>query len=146
MGRMGGYSIEKTAKKSIEEIISLFKSEELENIATHYTSTEMEIKDGNIRTDDPYSFKLSCVLPNWSSKFQNDRVRKLMEYVIKINTPAHLIVNFYWLDTEQMGDFEDIHQKWLAEKTKQDSNFATLDELSLALLAKIEHLQFAKNN
>ncbi len=60
-----------------------------------------------------YSFRLSAVLPAWSRRCRNRHFRNLVCETLRLNAPAHVLVEFHWLEFEQMRAFEDLYQSWL---------------------------------
>ena len=83
---------------------------------------------------DPYSLQISVLLPAWTARFQNPKLRKLMEQVIKAHSPAHLVVHFLPLGLEDMREFEHAYQAWAEAKASPETPTSTLDDLSYFLL------------
>lgn len=50
--------------------------------------------------DDPYSFRLTFVMPGWMQKFRNLNFRKYAERIIRTETPAHLLPKICWVGNE----------------------------------------------
>lgn len=63
--------------------------------------------------EDPYSFKVTAVLPGWPSKFTNYNMRTHVEKVLRHELPAHIALNYIWISQEQMKDFEICYKNWL---------------------------------
>ncbi|GAH44595.1 unnamed protein product, partial [marine sediment metagenome] len=100
------------------------------------------INDDN-QTKDPYSFRISIVLPSgfltdfnsvnsvikertWSTRFRNLDFRRLVEKIIIQETPAHILPRIYWLHansgidnptTPSLNRFETVYREWLEAKT-----------------------------
>ncbi|GAB2765077.1 hypothetical protein GCM10027275_02940 [Rhabdobacter roseus] len=54
--------------------------------------------DCNTCTDtDPYSFRLTLVMPGWLPRFQNLHFRRYAERLIRAEAPAHLLVKVCWI-------------------------------------------------
>ncbi len=70
---------------------------------------------------DPYSFRISIILPSWPEKFRNFNFRRFVEKTIRMETPAHIFPRICWIDLKQMQDFEIIYKKWLEELTKKET-------------------------
>lgn len=70
--------------------------------------------------EDPYSFRVSFVLPCWPKRFRNKGFRRLVEQVIQSETPAHIGAKIYWLGIEQMRSFEDAWFEWMVEMAYND--------------------------
>ncbi len=82
--------------------------------------------------DDFYSFKVSAVFPNWTSRFNNDNFKLLAEETLSRNAPAHLKMECYWLDPEDFNQFEMLYLNWLNEKATRDSE--SLETIRMALI------------
>jgi len=67
---------------------------------------------------DPYSFWITVVLPNWSSRFKHADFRYFFEQSFRAETPSHIGIRFCWVDLQTMYLFEDAFRKWLIEKAK----------------------------
>ncbi len=50
--------------------------------------------------EDPYSFRLTFVMPGWISRFSNLSFRKYAERIILTETPAHLMAKICWVGNE----------------------------------------------
>jgi hypothetical protein len=61
---------------------------------------------------DPYSFRVSIVLPSWSPRFRDMRFRRLAEDVIRRETPAHVYPRICWINHEQMKQLETALDEW----------------------------------
>lgn len=63
--------------------------------------------------EDPYSFRISFVLPGWPTRFRSLNFRRYVEKVIRSETPAHIYARICWVDFEQMKDFESAYEQWV---------------------------------
>ncbi len=61
---------------------------------------------------DPYSFQITIVLPIEADRFKNLDFRKFTERLIRMETPAHIVVNFRWMSSECGRKFEEVYLKW----------------------------------
>lgn len=50
--------------------------------------------------EDPYSFRLTLVMPGWLNQFRNVDFRRFAERTIRLETPAHLLVKICWVGNE----------------------------------------------
>lgn len=66
---------------------------------------------------DPYSFRLSIVLPAYSKRFLNMDFRSYCERIICMETPAHLYPKICWVNNEQLQEFEVAYKDWLDVKS-----------------------------
>ncbi len=81
---------------------------------------------------DPYSFRISVILPYWPAPFTNMYFRRYLEKTIREHTPAHIFAKICWVDERQMADFEAAWRHWhrlLAENDKTEVLDAARDEL-----------------
>ena len=78
---------------------------------------------------DPYSYRVSVVLPGWTYRFANPDFRNFMEELIRKELPAHILARICWIgyrkndvpDTEnEMLLFEKAWKEFLLAKTKAD--------------------------
>lgn len=74
---------------------------------------------------DPYSFRISVILPAYSYRFRNMDFRKFVERTIRMETPAHILSRICWISPAQMAEFEDVYQAWL--ETLNEVNQANFD-------------------
>ncbi|MDJ0839635.1 MAG: hypothetical protein QNK37_24165 [Acidobacteriota bacterium] len=61
---------------------------------------------------DPYSFRVSLILPYWLVRFRNMHFRAFIEHLIRMHLPAHLFARICWLNQEQMDLFEKAYRPW----------------------------------
>lgn len=62
---------------------------------------------------DPYSFRISFILPAEHPKLGDPDFGPYAESVIRSETPAHIIPHIYWLDNADMAEFETDYRNWL---------------------------------
>ncbi|MEP7319572.1 MAG: hypothetical protein ABI921_12550, partial [Panacibacter sp.] len=65
---------------------------------------------------DPYSFRISIVMPAYAPRFLNMDFRDYVEKVMREEMPSHLLPKICWVTNEQLHDFEEIYQQWLQVK------------------------------
>ncbi|HWR88977.1 MAG TPA: hypothetical protein VN260_01840, partial [Dissulfurispiraceae bacterium] len=101
----------------------------------------------NGQTLDPYSFRVTFVLPAYSPRFYdgNDpedpmKFRRFVEKTIRLETPAHIVPRICWINQTQMADFEDAYRKWL-----QASAGGSGTERSVSLRRLIDVMSTLKN-
>ena len=70
---------------------------------------------------DPYSYRISIILPSWAEIFRNINFRRFVEKSIRMETPAHLFPRICWIDWEQMQAFEKDYKVWLDPLEKNKS-------------------------
>ena len=62
--------------------------------------------------DNPYSFRVTAVLPGWIDLAGNLHYRQYVENIIREELPAHVFVKICWLSREVMGNLEDAYSEW----------------------------------
>jgi uncharacterized protein len=76
---------------------------------------------------DPYSYRVTVVLPGWTYRFANPDFRNFLEELIRKELPAHVLARICWIgyrkgfvpDIEnQMVLFEEKYREFLLSKTK----------------------------
>jgi len=67
---------------------------------------------------DPYTFRISVILPGWTQRLKNVDFRKYIEKVIRLELPAHIMARICFVGREQMVDFESCYRHWLETNHK----------------------------
>jgi hypothetical protein len=62
--------------------------------------------------EDPYSYRISIVLPYWLKRFTSMAFRNYMETLFRSEAPAHLLLKICWVDQAEMKAFEEAYEKW----------------------------------
>jgi hypothetical protein len=65
-----------------------------------------------VEVTDPYSFRMSIILPSWPTEFQDTRFRSFVEDTIRREAPAQVIPRVCWISHAQMQDFERHYRAW----------------------------------
>ena len=65
---------------------------------------------------DPYSFRISIVMPAYARRFTNMDFRRYAEKVMREEMASHLLVKVCWVSNEQLNDFEVAYKAWLEVK------------------------------
>lgn len=95
---------------------------------------------------DPYSFRMTLVLPAWPKRFQNMDFRRFFEYTARMEAPAHTHLKICWVDNQDMQLFEEAYQGWLEELSRADKPVLSLSKGDHdALKAAAEKLITAMN-
>lgn len=71
---------------------------------------------------DPYSFRLTVVLPGETLRFKNMDFRKFTEHLIRMETPAHIYPKICWVSNTQLAAFETVYKLWLELKQQGKQN------------------------
>ncbi|MBD3421976.1 MAG: DUF1508 domain-containing protein [Chitinivibrionales bacterium] len=69
---------------------------------------------------DPYSFRITIVVPAWPQRFQNMHFRHYFEDTVRKEAPAHVHVKICWVNEASMARFEDAYYPWLKELQKNN--------------------------
>lgn len=77
--------------------------------------------------EDFYSFRLSAIFPGWTARCHDIEFRKLAEETLRLNTPAHVYPEIFWLDFDRMSEFEAIYEKWQLLKCDRGTEPGELD-------------------
>ena len=62
---------------------------------------------------DPYSFRVSVVLPGYTPRFNNMDFRAYFEKIIRQELPAHILAKICWIGVDQMQELETNYHAWL---------------------------------
>ncbi|RZS92507.1 hypothetical protein [Aquimarina brevivitae] len=142
------YDTQQEVKQAILDIIKFFKEDFTEEgifIVEHIllrpdinqtdvnADTFMPIcTDGctNCEPIDPYSYRISIVIPGYTLRFSNTDFRNYMERIIKEELPAHVLAKICWVgyrendlenkDDNELFQFEKAYKNYLLEKTNLD--------------------------
>lgn len=96
---------------------------------------------------DPYSYRVSVVLPGFAYRFQDPDFRRYAETVIRQEIPAHILAKICWVgdrmsevQTAQsdLSEFETAFRKYLTDKSR--NNLPDLGSSTKDLLAALARL------
>ncbi|MEE6129628.1 hypothetical protein V2E39_19670 [Chryseobacterium arthrosphaerae] len=96
---------------------------------------------------DPYSYRVSVVLPGFAYRFQDPDFRRYAETVVRQEIPAHILAKICWVGdrlSEQqtaqndLSEFEVAFKKYLSDKSR--NNIVNLGNSITDLLAALAHL------
>jgi len=65
---------------------------------------------------DPYSFRISLIIPYWPDRFDNMAFRRFFEQTARREAPAHVHLKICWADKPDIEKFEDAYRNWLNTK------------------------------
>jgi hypothetical protein len=82
--------------------------------------------------EDPFSFRISVVLPFWPVHFNNLSFRDYFENLIRDEAPAHTIVKVCWPGNDAMRNFETAYKIWLTALANYAADKTTVNELQTA--------------
>ncbi len=78
--------------------------------------------------DDPYSFRITVILPYWPERFRTMNFRRFFERTLREETPAHIHARICWISTAQMQELDAKYRAWLAARSEKDFDQTTLTE------------------
>ncbi|MCA6067897.1 hypothetical protein JI747_011950 [Chryseobacterium sp. RG1] len=144
MGGIGCMSIEGTFK-----IMYDIENEEAATGSVEYSEAFMSSCEEDCETDvfDPYSYRVSVVLPGFAYRFQDPDFRRYAETVIRQEIPAHVLAKICWVgdrlsekETAQndLAEFEVAFKKYLSDKSR--NNTTNLGNSIHDLLLALTHL------
>lgn len=136
------YPVEEDARSGIESISSAMEAKQLEegfflfeNILLRPDPDDSEADKKFMKIcmssectqcppNDPYSFRLTVVLPGWLKRFSNMYYREFAEKVIRTEIPAHIVTRICWIgygsdeeiDVPEMKQLEELYKNWLTHK------------------------------
>lgn len=90
-----------------------------------------------------YSFRVSVIVPEWPSRFADPEYHEWLESIFREDAPAHIWIDFHYLDFTKMDQFENLFENWLKEC--KDS-FYDKNRSSNALAIFIKNLESSKIN
>jgi len=85
--------------------------------------------------EDFFSFRVSVIFPGWTARCHDKQFRLLAEETLRLNLPAHVYPECYWIDFAQMVEFETLNEGWLTRKSAADSTAADIDQSARQLIA-----------
>lgn len=62
---------------------------------------------------DPYTFRLTVVLPYWVGRFSNMTFRYYFEKILRTECPSHIVPKICWVNAEQLSQYEEAYKIWL---------------------------------
>jgi len=70
--------------------------------------------------EDPYSFRVTVVLPCWPKRLRDNTFRNLVEKTIQTEFPAHIHTRVVWVGLQEMQRFEEVYINWLEEMAQNE--------------------------
>ena len=157
--RIDYFDSESLAKNAIQKLVAFMKKvkpNEGMYLVEHILLRPDELKDYTITTDsflpicscedceplDPYSFRVSVILPGWTERFSNQDYRNFMEELIRSELPAHVLARICWIgypagtvddDKNEMVQFEQAYKLFLDSINRKDQNMQTIIDLNAIL-------------
>lgn len=63
--------------------------------------------------EDPYSFRVSIILPYWHERFKAVEFRDYFETMARTEAPAHCMLKICWVNNTQLNTFERAYKEWM---------------------------------
>ena len=89
---------------------------------------------------DPYSFRVSVVLPYWPERFRNAHFRALVERTLREEAPAHVQLRICWIGQRQMTELDAAYRAWATARAAARPNPATIRSRTARLVAILDSL------
>lgn len=145
MGGIGCMSVGETFRVAYDlQGDSSVKKDSVEYSEAFMTSCE---DDCEADVYDPYSYRVSIVLPGFASRFQDPDFRRYAETVIRQEIPAHVLAKICWVGDrmsetaaaqDDLSGFETAYKKYLSDKSK--NNTAGLGESIRDVITALTYL------
>ena len=92
--------------------------------------------------EDPYSFRISLVLPYWHERFKTLEFRRYFEDMARTEAPAHCMIKVCWVSNTLLNSFERAYKEWMEAQADYCTDLipkeAKQDRLRLASNAMID--------
>jgi len=90
---------------------------------------------------DPFSFRVTVVLPGYSMRLRNKYFRRFAERLVRMETPAHVLPRICFVNEEYMKKFEDAYNDWLNDRQdSEDPMKQAADDKLKALIEVLEEM------
>lgn len=131
------------------EVFSKEEGTDSPTVQVEYSDALMSSCEEDCETDvfDPYSYRVSVVLPGFAYRFQDPDFRRYAETVIRQEIPAHILAKICWVGDRlsekqeaqnDLAEFEVAFKKYLSDKAK--NNTANLGNSTQDLLIALTYL------
>ena len=93
--------------------------------------------------EDPYSFRVSVVLPYWMERFVDTKlqIRTYVERMLRLEAPAHVHLKICWVSNLQMRRLDVHYRRWLEEQAKEFPDSSILSERLNCLIQTLGELR-----
>ena len=141
--QLGSYADKASAVQAANDLRRFFlllnKASEglhiIEHILLRPHQQDSRSATGVEQEEDFFSFRISVILPCWTARCHDKQFRMLAEETLRLNVPAHVYPELYWLDFAQMIEFERLYQQWGTHRSDPDCEPAKLDQSAQQLIA-----------
>jgi uncharacterized protein YegP (UPF0339 family) len=144
IGHSPGFETESIRNEKLNELIALFDEEGfhlVEHILLRPPNKLAPLLPVCLDEDcsncpgikDPYSFRVTLVLPAWLERFSDMDFRRHFEYTARLEAPAHVHLKICWVDEADMLKFEKAFKPWITAMCKDEATDSMLKRLIKAL-------------
>jgi hypothetical protein len=91
--------------------------------------------------EDPYSFRISVILPAWPERFDNLHFRALFERTLREECPAQIHARICWISNEQMMELDDKYRVWIGARSQKDVDETELRDAQRELILLLQRLR-----
>ncbi|MDZ7581808.1 MAG: hypothetical protein U5R30_14760 [Deltaproteobacteria bacterium] len=91
--------------------------------------------------EDPYSFRISVILPAWPERFNNLYFRSLFERTLREECPAHIHARTCWINDEQMMALDQKYRAWIDARSQKDVDESHLRFTQRQLIQLLQRLR-----
>jgi len=136
------FKSETDAKIEIPQMIQFYKKVNLEGTLEEYSKIVV-VNDLSNKFPDDFNFSnhINFIFPDWPFRFQNKEFRTFIKEIIEEYISAHLTYDLFFLNIDQMNQFEQSFLKW--EKLKNTKREDQIDSKSLQLIQLL--MQYKKD-
>ena len=136
------YKNESEAKDDIPLMIQFFKKIIIENQIDE-NSKMVILNDISNKFPDSFNYSnhINFVFPDWPVRFQNKEFKNYLNDILQEYIPAHLTYDVFYLDINQIDQFEQTFTKWKA--MKNSGRIDQVDSKSLQLIQLL--MQYKKD-
>lgn len=92
----------------VEHILLAVEESSAETLATYLFHLD---QNENVSTKDPYSFQISIIIPSWYTTWQKQKT--YVTRLLKDAVPSHIHPYIFWLDRQEIENFESKYAAWL---------------------------------
>ena len=92
--------------------------------------------------EDPYSFRISVVLPYWPGRFNNPNFRRHFEKTLRVEIPSHIMPKICWISNSQMKAFGTSYRQFLKLRSQKEID---IEKHNIVLADFISNLKNLRN-
>ncbi|MFZ2266871.1 MAG: hypothetical protein WAV95_04755 [Azonexus sp.] len=89
---------------------------------------------------DPYSNRISIVLPAYSGRFRDMDFRRFVEETLRQETPAHILPRICWVNTDDMAAIEQAYRAWLSSRAAGSADLAARQKALIEVLTRAKNV------